>query len=620
MSRAAMFQDEKRRIISSCFSRLGNDGVLIESYITHIRVTEDSVYASAPAPPYSPPENRKSRVIVVAVRKSGRVRMHKARENDDGSFSIGKTWMLDDLTAVQVYDNLKPTSALEQQQKQWASNVGVVVTIGKAYYWQTANYKERDFFIGSLVKIFKKYTGGKVPRLIGFDEKQRYALVGDAPEVQQPPSQPPQAHQQVPPRAGRDPTLNKADDTPEGGRRAPLPRPPREPPRISTPGSHRTQLGSATLTPVVDVRKAEPEPRQSSPEPISPLSMRNESATRSSLGTAPSPLEESSGQDEFPLPAERVATPVAEPAAEEVPPKPLEEPAKEENEDDEPVETHRPGLGPMVRKKSRKDVAGAFRRAATAYGAFKPRAGGAGERLLAMAKKAKSNEPDAITSVVPAPHLRNLSADSTKTPPTSFTDGTQSVPSDQELALNQPPENKADEAKDAPSGVQTQDSILPPQALEHRRKRLEENVFKYCQALDINPSLLDMRAAELDEILTLSGWSGRLHDGQTIQDVEANIRRETGRVQATSWLGHVEQQEKKVAQLALIIDEVIQECDELDGLLTLYARELSTAHEDITFLEAQSGGLQVQAANQKLLQRELRNLLNDTRPWPLVTT
>ena len=48
---------------------------------------------------------------------------------------------------------------------------------------------------------------------------------------------------------------------------------------------------------------------------------------------------------------------------------------------------------------------------------------------------------------------------------------------------------------------------------------------------------------------------------------------------------------------------------ELEGLLTLYNVELSTLNEDIAFIEAQSQGLQVQTANQKLLQTELQSLI-----------
>jgi hypothetical protein len=66
----------------------------------------------------------------------------------------------------------------------------------------------------------------------------------------------------------------------------------------------------------------------------------------------------------------------------------------------------------MIKKKPSREIAGALRKAATAYGAFKPRPGGAGERLLAAAKKQQSmsDEPDGITGVVPAPSLRVGSA------------------------------------------------------------------------------------------------------------------------------------------------------------------------------------------------------------------
>ena len=57
--------------------------------------------------------------------------------------------------------------------------------------------------------------------------------------------------------------------------------------------------------------------------------------------------------------------------------------------------------------------------------------------------------------------------------------------------------------------------------------------------------------------------------------MEADIRREIGRVQASSWLGNIEQQEGKIDQLAKLIDRTIEECEELDGLLTLYSHELS---------------------------------------------
>ncbi|KAI7275830.1 hypothetical protein KC335_g1223, partial [Hortaea werneckii] len=163
MSRAERFEDEKRRIIESCFSKTDANGQLAESYITHIRITEDAAHPSSPPPPDSSGSNKKPRLIIIAVRSTGRVRMHKARENNNGSFSIGKTWNLEELTAIEAYANCPnpPRSNREADWRQWAGAVGFTVTITKPYYWQAGTSKEKDFFIASTVKIYRKYTKGQ---------------------------------------------------------------------------------------------------------------------------------------------------------------------------------------------------------------------------------------------------------------------------------------------------------------------------------------------------------------------------------------------------------------------------------------------------------------------------
>jgi hypothetical protein len=161
---------------------------VLESYITHIRVIEDAMFPASPPPPNANPASKKPRLIIVAVRKSGRVRMHKARENPNGTFSIGKTWMLDELNSVRSFSGAIPRSAEEEQQKQWAGGAGFIVTMGKPYYWQANTQKEKQFFIASLVKIYTKYTGGKTPQLDGFDQREMDQLLG-APGRSLPPSQ-----------------------------------------------------------------------------------------------------------------------------------------------------------------------------------------------------------------------------------------------------------------------------------------------------------------------------------------------------------------------------------------------------------------------------------------------
>lgn len=711
---------------------------MVESYITHVRITEDAAYPSTPPPPDSPSENRKARVIIVAVRRSGRVRMHKGRENNDGSFSIGKTWMLDDLSAILSYSAWMPSTPLEQQHKQWAGNVGFVVTIGKPYYWHARTSKEKEFFIGSLVKIYRKYTGGKVPNLIGFDDRERQMLVGTAPAgppgssrgpVPPPvrPEGPPSSHSSRPqsPYTGRAPSRDgprehrrppddqslraqKSRDqmqrpsTGQSGKVAtpPLSHPPvfpeQPPPRaerraadrvpktppvpayqekkyrdpeesslasshfdaqpppsrdgrmpearpyLRTPGSipsspdvKRSTDGLRPATPGSvsgETRNIPPSPasslgqksplndandKVSIPEP-SGLSREVESPKISTDIPPIAPLEPAPANDHatnVPVQTTAADLPPVEPEPKEAAPEatppvgpPEPEPLEEESE------AHRPGLGPMIKKKQTKDLAGAFRKAATAYGAFKPRPGGAGERLMAAAKQQRGDpeEPDGITGVVPAPSLRpnaatqspvsevpstpTLQTPETEVPPVSVKETPPPLSPAREpptptveitQAVAEEPPTPTIEVQEEPRDTSRSTVQVPvdqrsrsasPSPHDRNRRRREDNTIKYCLAIGIDPKVLDGRGVDFDDILTDLGWNGRLSDEKRIEDLEADVRREIGRVEATSWLGNLEQQEGKVDQLAKLIDKTIEECDELDGLLTLYSHELNVSN------------------------------------------
>ncbi|KAJ5403485.1 hypothetical protein N7509_003356 [Penicillium cosmopolitanum] len=747
MSRAEKFEDEKKRIIQSCYSKKDTDGTLNESYITHVRITEDGTHPSTPAPPNVAPENKKPRVIIVSVRKSGRVRMHKARENNDGSFSIGKTWMLDDLSSIQSYTAFVPRTPVEQQHKEWAGTLGFLVTVGKPYYWHARSAKEKEFFIGSLVKIYKKYTGGKVPNLIGFDERERQALVGTAssgspvpppsrsgpappPDVA-PPAQPPSSYgsrdpsrdgsREIRRKPSEEPTLRSQKSReqmsrPSTGSRPPAPSPfgPQNPPPSipppqraepktffdtdesrpsmqdeARPSSSRSGQPSTLAAQPVEAKHLDSQPSADALRPTTPVSLAGDSQGagpspvqykpyREPVDKTPAmekppqpPLEQNAPQDvspmvladepkEPPLPETEAAPapPLVDPAvaaeamaaydtsapatesAVETPKEPASATPSDKTQEGE--ESHRPGLGPMIKKKSAKDIAGAFRKAANLHGAFKPRPGGAGERLLAAAKKqqgqAQGPEPDGITGVVPAPFLSRTDSDTPKSPVGDTTEkglpaSTPPAPlpptpaaveqprkvetptvevtdhaTEEAAALPLPSEGSKDSLTEV-GRVETRSRTPSPAAQGRRRRRREDHTLKYCQILGIDATVLDGRGIDFDEILTDLGWNGRLSDEQKIEDLEADVRREIGRVEATSWLGNLEQQEGKVEQLAVLIDKTIEECEELDGLLTLYSHELNTLNEDVSYIEAQSQGLQVQTANQKLLQSELQNLL-----------
>ncbi|KEF55064.1 uncharacterized protein A1O9_08717 [Exophiala aquamarina CBS 119918] len=805
-SRAARFEDEKRRIIESCFNKRDPDGMQLESYITHVKIYEDASYPSSPPPPDSPAGNKKSRVILVAVRRSGKVRVHKARENANGTFSIGKTWPLEDLTHILSYASLVPATRQQEMEKQWATNTGFTITLGKPYFWQAPTAKEKDFFIASLIKIFRKYTGGKMPEMLGFSAQEVTQLIGASsaptptpiqkatfsPVVPQdrtspPPQLSPQppvpaisaarpqspyvAHQPPPSRDGNR-FVSQEQDRANSGQYRPYPResqrppsagvqdqpplrsergtPVRENPRPQQPyGAHlaarddtRTpSLSSIQQTPrpslspqpsVNSLRPSEPTPEPPShkpngygaPRPLgqglpgkrlgpapSQESFRNAGASESFASSRPSTANTDRRTPEpapslpalsfdQPLPNRKISVPSVDlkppqaattnsqsnstfvtplgtptglneetekvPGAAYFPTNPNAQPLKQQTNEQalpkavaseppvpqqtvqqsitnapvtaEPSETastkteeeHRPGLGPMVKKKSSKDIAGQFRRAALAAAAFQPRQGGAGARLKALQDK-NSNEPDGITSVVPAPLLRGMSGDSAR----SGTPEVATPTTEKEQPLTPKPTPAEPVPRVQIERTATTDSVTRPSTpvaapaapklkekreespdkarsgspQRKRRQRLEAEVEKHCAALGIDPRILDGRGADFNELLTEFGWDGRLSNHRKVEDFETEIRREIGRAQASGWLGHVEQQESKVQELAKSFDKAIAECEELDGLLTLYAHELDTLHDDIEYIEAQGQGLQVQTANQKLLQKEMESLL-----------
>ena len=92
--------------------------------------------------------------------------------------------------------------------------------------------------------------------------------------------------------------------------------------------------------------------------------------------------------------------------------------------------------------------------------------------------------------------------------------------------------------------------------------------------MGINPSLLEGRTFEIEAVLSDFGWGEEGNDKLTFEELETGIRRELARVEAGSWLGTVDSNDDRVMAVGDMMDRVIAECEELDGLLTLYNVEL----------------------------------------------
>lgn len=706
-----------------------NHTSVAESYITHIRIMEDSAYPSAPPPPTSNPDLKKARIIIVAVRNSGQVRMHKARENANGTFSIGKTWLLDDLTAVESFNGIEPINQEEAQRKQWGGPSGFVVTLGKPYYWQASTPKEKQFFIASLVKIFTKYTNGRSPVLVGFDAREREQLANvstvsnanrSRPGSSQSSAPAPSFHQGLNPAARRDGSHERSVRG-QASREA-MSRPPA---LASTSSSYTTHSSRSQA-------QAMPRPRRDDSEGGSLMSatsgrQQNDhnlrqlaSANRSqdTFGTARSddtpPPSRSRGPSNGPTnyagmmqeknagantyqrepstmhdrntpvlsPVEGAAATASSPFGTALPerrrppiamgeqrdrrldssegmvPAPLKSPAVRkddiavpsrsaerltpregmnkpfmQNESDnrppvtpvldqrkasginnatslndgsnsiaasaetndqipiappaEPEEDLRPGLGPMIKKKSNRDLANTFLKAAKTVNAFKPRAGGAAERMReALAKT--SNGPDGITGVVPAPQMpRTTSTNSTVVNAAISSPATPSSPRKTNDKLPNVkivvPESDRPSSISGPNQVQEKPSSKEaPQTKEKQReprriKPASEVMQRELASLGVDPSFLDGRGNELVQAWDEFGWSGTGVHSNNIDQMKDSLDRQLDKMQAQGWLKAFEEQDEKVLALNQLFDTCIDECDALDGLLTLYSVELGVS-------------------------------------------
>ena len=154
---ADQYDRDRKAIITYCFTKPDHKtGAPPNNYITHVRIIEDARYPSQRPPPTSRIENKKKRILIVSSKPNAPndVQLHKARENLDGSFQIGRTWDLRDLIRIER-DSVVPE--------------GFVFVMGKRYYWETNTAKERTVFIKSLVNIYMQALSGKVPELINWD-------------------------------------------------------------------------------------------------------------------------------------------------------------------------------------------------------------------------------------------------------------------------------------------------------------------------------------------------------------------------------------------------------------------------------------------------------------------
>ena len=254
----------------------------------------------------------------------------------------------------------------------------------------------------------------------------------------------------------------------------------------------------------------------------------------------------------------------------------IESPADSEQSE----ESYRPGLGPMIKKKTQKspkEISNLFRKAATAHNAFKPRAGGVADKIREQASS--PDTPDGINGVFRAPPREPKTPLPQPTPIISvesppITSPPETAPLEKALEAEERGLVELKLPSEKPSPEKKQEPLRPPE--ERRVRRPSNNSANFAKALGIEPSLLDGRTTEIETVLNDLGWGG-VDKKKTFEDLHADIRRDLARVETGSWLGAFEQNDERIATVGRLLDKAIAECEELDGILTLYNVELGVS-------------------------------------------
>ncbi|GAA5829678.1 hypothetical protein JCM11251_000247 [Rhodosporidiobolus azoricus] len=164
-------QDYSRSIISSLFSPPPGQPTQ-ESFIAYVATYEDQPGSSS----------RKARFLILSALRDGRLRLHKAKQNANGSFSIGKTWGLEDLQRVEVGKRLV-------QGRMQPLEFTLVIN-NKTYRYDTdLPSSQQAQFLVTMVRCWRRFMSGRnAPDLvlIGFSVDSPNPTSGAPPPPQQP--------------------------------------------------------------------------------------------------------------------------------------------------------------------------------------------------------------------------------------------------------------------------------------------------------------------------------------------------------------------------------------------------------------------------------------------------
>ncbi|TDL28196.1 hypothetical protein BD410DRAFT_350073 [Rickenella mellea] len=575
----------RERIIASVFSRRNAAGNLEETYVGHVKILENDGTEQ---------DLQKQRYILLSETNTGSGFLHKAKLNSNKTFSVGKTWVLSELRGVEVTNPLTFN-----------------VTLARTYQWQTEDPNDQDMFVNALVRLFRRLVGRNAPlQVMGF--VPRPEVVAPTPTVGQAQAARRQINQRAsssaiagkalggPPRPAS--PLSRFQNPPVQARHGPRPSSPAGTQARARAGSPsgsqlRTRPGSPggskvrdrPTSPQARIRATSPANSQTRTRPSSPANSTRSSpsaqmtvspsrarpsspSSRSQTSTVrPRVVRRPSAASSIRSTASGQTPSVVPPPVAPIPIRPIlnarTSVVQSQNLTpvppalDVPWSATSPGIGSSVSAASAYD---------TPISARKDRPPSPKPSPSAQRSHPKS------TRSIPPPALDIAPSQSSRRDPNA------------RISYFDPP-NQA-----------LLDRLLSSEAQDN-------------DGADGEGESAEATMANLEEMLEGYEWAsgdilGRKRARGAADQIEARLLDELMALDKANVHSFLESDDR-IATVLKYLDDAIAELDTMDGLVSSYKIHLNAVGDDISYIQSQNRGLQVQTQNQKALLNELEQLL-----------
>lgn len=523
------------------------------AYIAHLKIWEDVTAdgaaegTAATTAAAASAAAKKARYLILAVQKdTGKVSINKAKRNANGSFSIGKDWDLNTLREVHV---IHPDV--------------FSITLTRPYQWQTQQPIEQQLFLQSLVKVYRKYTQDDGPRLVGID----VPLASNS------------AAHTIPDSAN-------LSDRPSSGHRS----------DASHPGSSKGAAAPAIKTSSLPTDRLESGASPTrSPSKDGNQSNGSEQGTLQVSPTSRSPTKSKREGGLQPSPLSRPAQLPSRPSAESqrsessgtiAPSKQSGSSSLTVPRQAAPRKNSSDSLS--IRSGSVGGLAGGGGDARARLSSIEPIRGGAAYERMLLAGTGLTGvtevDDDEARDEDEDPYAGAVLADKDAAPDASF--------SSKRATLGRP----------AIARLETEKSRTSERAKMGQGLEDDEDENSTLVAVEEMLEGLEWRNASAKGYGVASGKG-------TADMIEARLLDELSALESANIHAIIESDDR-VALVVKHMEEALADLDMMDSMIAGFKVQLNARADDISHIESQNRGLQVQTSNQRTLMSEIENLIN----------